>query len=171
MKRRPLRVKLTILMVLLLSIGLFLSSLIATAALRGYLLDRIDEVLIADSHRLQEFGTPPVANENDANRPPRPPSLFYLEIVPADGSSAIVLSTSSADASAMPAVPSAGELPLLGDAPFTVGSAHGSEQWRMKVTALTASGGWAIAAFPLADVQATVARLVLLQLWWAWRSW
>ena len=34
----------------------------------------------------------------------------------------------------------------------------------MKVTALTASGGWAIAAFPLADVQATVARLVLLQL-------
>jgi len=164
MKRRPLRVKLTILMVLLLSIGLFLSSLIATAALRGYLLDRIDEVLIADSHRLQEFGTPPVANENDANRPPRPPSLFYLEIVPADGSSAIVLSTSSADASAMPAVPSAGELPLLGDAPFTVGSAHGSEQWRMKVTALTASGGWAIAAFPLADVQATVARLVLLQL-------
>jgi two-component system OmpR family sensor kinase len=34
----------------------------------------------------------------------------------------------------------------------------------MKVTPLTTSGGWAIAAFPLADVQATVARLVLLQL-------
>ena len=48
MKRRPLRVKLTVLMVLLLSLGLFVSSLIATTALRGYLLDRIDEQMIAD---------------------------------------------------------------------------------------------------------------------------
>ena len=165
MKRRPLRVNLTILMVLLLSIGLFVSSFIATTALRGYLVDRIDEQLISDSHRLQDFGgLPPLPDNVDANRPARPPSRFYLEIVRSDGSASTVLSTPGTDPSVTPAVPAAGELPLLGEAPFTVGSTNGSEQWRMKVTALAAGAGWAIAAYPLADVQATVPRLVLLQL-------
>jgi len=165
MKRRPLRVKLTIVLVLLLSIGLFVSSFIATTALRGYLVDRIDEQLISDSHRLQDFGgLPPLPDNPDVNRPARPPSRFYLEIVHSDGTASSVLSTPGTEATVAPVVPSAGELPLLGEAPFTVGSTNGSEQWRMKVTALTGGAGWAIAAYPLADVQATVARLVLLQL-------
>ena len=62
-----------------------------------------------------------------------------------------------------PVVPSAGELPLLTGDPFTVGSVDGNDEWRMKVTALGSGDGWAVSAYPLADVQATVARLVLLQ--------
>jgi two-component system OmpR family sensor kinase len=165
MKRRPLRVKLTILMVLVLSLGLFVSSFIATTALRGYLLDRIDEQLISDSSRFRVFGNaPPPVDVNDPNRPARPPSRFYLEIVPADGTVGVVLSTPDSDPGVTPVVPSAGELPLLTGDPFTVGSLNGGDQWRMKVTAMAAGGGWAIAAYPLADVEATVARLVLLQL-------
>ena len=86
MKRRPLRVKLTILMVLLLSIGLFVSSLIATTALRGYLLDRIDEQMISDSVRFKDVPSAPPPVTNDvAGGPARPPSRFYLEIVRSDG--------------------------------------------------------------------------------------
>jgi two-component system OmpR family sensor kinase len=165
MKRRPLRVKLTILMVLLLSIGLFVSSFIATTALRGYLIDRIDEVLVADSAHFQDFGNaPPPVGANDPGRPPRPPSRFYLEIVRADGAASTVLSTPESDPGVTPVVPSAGELPLLTGDPFTVGSVDGNDQWRMKVTEMSAGSGWAVAAYPLADVQATVARLILLQL-------
>ena len=164
MRRRPLRVKLTIVLVLLLSIGLFLSSFIATTALRGYLVDRIDEQLVADSHRLQQFGNaPPPADQDDSSRPARPPSRFFLQIVASDGSSN-VLSTPDSDPGVTPIVPSAGELPLLSEVPFSVGSVDGNDQWRMKVTVLSAGAGWAIAAYPMADVQATVTRLVLLQL-------
>jgi two-component system OmpR family sensor kinase len=163
-RRRPLRVKLTILMVLLLSIGLFVSSFIATTALRGYLLDRIDEVLVSDSTRFKDFGgAPPPIDTDDSGRPARPPSRFYLEIVRSDGTPSVVLSTPESDPGVTPVVPSMGELPMLTDGPFTVGSVDGNDQWRMKVTVLSSGAGWAITAFPLADVQATVARLVLLQ--------
>jgi two-component system OmpR family sensor kinase len=164
MKRRPLRVKLTILMVLLLSIGLFVSSLLATTALRGYLLDRIDEVLVSDSARFAGLGTlPPPIDMTASGRPARPPSRFYLQIVSSDGSAGVILSTPDSNTGVTPAIPTVGELPLLVGEPFTVGSTQGNEQWRMKVTAISSGAGWAVTAFPMADVQATVARLVLLQ--------
>jgi two-component system OmpR family sensor kinase len=164
MKRRPLRAKLTILMVLLLSIGLFVSSLLATTALRGYLLDRIDEVLVSDSARFAGMGAlPPPIDMTVAGRPARPPSRFYLQIVSSDGSAGVVLSTPDSSTGVTPAIPTVGELPLLVGEPFTVGSTEGNEQWRMKVTALASGAGWAVTAFPMADVQATVTRLVLLQ--------
>jgi len=164
MKRRSLRVKLTILMVLLLSLGLFVSSLLATAALRGYLLDRIDEVLIADSAHFSDVGSlPPPVDTAPPGGPPRPPSRFFVKLVSSDGSTDVVLSTPDSSTGATPEVPSVAELPFLTGEPFTVGSVAGGEPWRMKVTPLASGAGWAVTAFPMADVQATVARLVLLQ--------
>ena len=51
-----LRVRLTALVVVLLGAGLIVSSLLATTALRGYLLDRVDEQLTAGA---RPFGTFP----------------------------------------------------------------------------------------------------------------
>jgi two-component system OmpR family sensor kinase len=75
----------------------------------------------------------------------------------------VILSTPDSNTGVTPIIPTVGELPLLVGEPFTVGSVEGNEQWRMKVTALASGAGWAVTAFPMADVQATVTRLVLLQ--------
>ncbi len=58
LRRRPLRVKISLLMVVLLSAGLLVSSFIATTALSGYLMDRVDEALSAGSRPLMSMAVP-----------------------------------------------------------------------------------------------------------------
>jgi two-component system OmpR family sensor kinase len=165
-RRRPLRVKLTVLMLLLLSLGLLVSSLLATAALRGYLIDRIDEQLIAGSRPFQTFGRlPPAPVDGGGGRSDlRPPSLFHLEIVYADGSTGRLLSTPTSDPGGVPATPPLADLPSLAGQPVTVSSVAGSDQWRMLVTPTPGGAGWAVAAYPLVGLEGTVRRLVALQL-------
>jgi two-component system OmpR family sensor kinase len=158
--RRPLRVKLSLLMVALLAAGLVISSLLATAALRGYLMDRVDEALVGASHPFASFPSaiPPDPFADD--RGPRPPSMFYVSIVAADGTTVV---GTPPDEAAVPVLPPLADLDALDGTLLTVGSVEGGEEWRLLVTPLTGQAGWALVAFPLADVQATVARLVLLQ--------
>lgn len=164
LSRRPLRVKLTVLLVAMLSLGLFLSSLAATTFLRNYLLDRVDEQLIRGSEIFQQVGgklpAPPPSDQAGV----RPPSRFFAALYFKDGRGTLVLSTPDSDPTVTPAIPSAAEVPLLAGAPFTVGSVDGAEHWRVYIVALRDGSGWAVMAAPLADVQATVGRLVLLQL-------
>jgi two-component system OmpR family sensor kinase len=158
--RRPLRVKLSLLMVALLAAGLVISSLLATAALRGYLMDRVDETLVGASRPFASFPSVIPPNQFADDRGPRPPSMFYVSIVAADGTT--VVETPSEEAS-VPLLPAGQELEALEGTLLTVGSVDGGEEWRLVVTPLTGQAGWALVAFPLAEVQATVARLVLLQ--------
>ena len=56
--RRSLRVRISLLILVLVSLGLLASSMIATAALRGYLSDRIDEQLSGASEPFARFAEP-----------------------------------------------------------------------------------------------------------------
>jgi two-component system OmpR family sensor kinase len=140
------------------------SSLLATTALRGFLVDRIDEQLAGASRMFDHLPSRPPPAPPSGAQDVRPPSRFYLELVSADASAVTVLSTPEQDGGVVPDIPSPAELPLLTGAPFTTGSVDSGEQWRMQVFAVGSGSGWAVAAFPLTDVQATVGRLVLLQL-------
>ena len=156
-----LRVRLTALVVVLLGAGLIVSSLLATAALRGYLLDRVDEQLTAGA---RPFGTfperLPLPAPGEAETP-RPPTRFYLAVIDATGSR-VLFNPTDVEQSA-PVLPDAAALESATTQPFTVEAVDGDGQWRMVVTPLAGQEGWAVGAYPLSDVTATVGRLVLLQ--------
>jgi two-component system, OmpR family, sensor kinase len=160
LRRRPLRVKLSLLLVVVLAIGLALSSMLATAALRGYLLDRVDEQLTRSVDRFTSFAGPIPDFAGTEPSGPRPPSPFYVEVRYTDGTTSV--STPDGLTSAVPVLPA--DAASAAGRPFTTGSVDGGEEWRVLVTPLGTGDGWALMAVPLADVQATVGRLVLLQL-------
>lgn len=161
LRHRPLRVKLSLLMVVLLSAGLIVSSFIATAALSGYLIDRVDEAMTRGAGPFSEFKPPVFPNDTEA---PRPPARFYIEVVYADGRAPVVLANPDSTSGVTPDLPASSELTRLEGQPFTVGSDGGSEEWRVLVTSASGQDGWVVVASSLADVQATVQRLTLLQL-------
>lgn len=153
---------LTLLVVALLSVGLLLSSLLATRALESYLIDRTDEQLTAGSRAFDRFPLTPPPSASVSGREVRPPTRFYLAFTTADGAERTVLSTPTDFGGAAPDVPDAAGLAAIEGTPTTVDSSNGSVNWRMLITPVT-GGGWAIAAVPLTDVRATVERLALLQ--------
>jgi two-component system, OmpR family, sensor kinase len=163
LRHRPLRVKLSLLIVVLLALGLFVSSLIATTALRGYLVDRVDEQLVEASRPFASFPDRilPIGTPSQGESRPRPPSRFYVEVVTASG--ATVIETPTTDAPSVPALPDSSTIGSLAGMPVTVASVDGDAEWRVLVTPLSAESGWAVIAYPLGDVRATVGRLVLLQ--------
>lgn len=165
--RRPLRVKISLLMVLLLSVGLFVSSLIATTALRGYLTDRVDEQIQGGSRPFSAaaptFGSLVIAS-GTASPDFRPPSRFYIAAVYSDGRATDVISVPDSTGVEVPTIPDVSQLAALASEPFTVGSVDSGPDWRVVATPTTAGDGWIVVAASLADVQATVSRLVLLQL-------
>ena len=160
----PLRVKITVLLVVLLTVGMGVSSLIAATALRGYLLDRVDEQLQAGSRPFSTITTalPPLDPQQPGS--PRPPSRFYIGVFYADGTAGPVLGTPDSQTGSTPRVPSPAQLGPLEGAPFTVGSNAGDELWRANVTRLASGDGWVVVAFPIAEIADTVGRLVLLQI-------
>lgn len=164
LRRRPLRVKISLLMVVLLSAGLLVSSFIATTALSGYLMDRVDEALSAGSRPLTSMAVP-LVRVPPTDGQLRPPSRFSVAVVFADGRPTSFVSAADDNAADGPALPTVTDLAAsaaLG--PLTVGPAAGSGDWRILATYVPEVEGWVVVGTPLADLQATVDRLVLLQL-------
>ncbi len=180
--RRPLRVQLTVFMVVLLGLGLLATSLLATAALRGYLIDRVDQELAGASRpftqvRLpggdifggqarptsQPAGVSGSTSSPDSTSVPSPPNRFYVAIV-RDDVTAELTTISTPTSGTSPALPEVGELSGHAGQPFEVASTNGDATWRVLVTPLADGAGLAVIALPLADVEGTVSRLVFLQL-------
>ena len=161
--RRSLRVQLTIVIVVLLSLGIVILSVIATTALRGFWFDRVDEQLAGGMGPFATASVRPPPDVAVENQGPRPPSSFYLTFIYADGRAPVVLSTSASDAGPAPAVPAVSELPGLQGQPFIVGSVASGPEWRVLVKPLVGDEGWAVAAVSMADMQATMRQLILLQ--------
>ena len=156
--RRPLRVQLSLFMVVLLALGMFVSSLLATASLRGYLLDRVDEELVGASRPFTTFpGRLPDFSQSDSGRP-RPPNRFYVARL-VDGTVEVINAPTGGSA---PTLPATDELTEGSGTAFDAGSADGVT-WRVLVSPLSTGDGWTVVALPLSDLQATVDRLVLLQ--------
>lgn len=164
LRRRPLRVKVSLLMVVLLSAGLLVSSFLATTALSGYLMDRVDEALTAGSRPLTSMAVP-LVRVPPTDGQLRPPSRFSVAVVFADGSPTSFVSAADDNAADGPALPSATDLAAsVALGPVTVGPATGSGDWRILATYVPEVEGWVVVGTPLADLEATVDRLVLLQL-------
>ncbi len=161
--RRSLRVQLTVVIVVLLSLGIVILSVIATTALRGFWFDRVDEQLAGGMGPFATSSAPPPPDNAVENQRPRPPSSFYLTFVYADGRAPVVLSTSASDSGPAPAIPTVAELPGLQGQPFNVGSVAAGPEWRVLVKPLAEEEGWAVAAVSMADMQATMRQLILLQ--------
>ena len=161
--RRSLRVQLTVVIVVLLSLGIVILSVIATTALRGFWFDRVDEQLAGGMGPFATTSVPPPRDNTAGNQGPRPPSSFYLTFVYADGRAPVVLSTSASDSGPAPAIPTVAELPALQGQPFNVGSVAAGPEWRVLVKPLVGEQGWAVAAVSMADMQATMRQLILLQ--------
>lgn len=163
LRHRPLRVKLSLLMVVLLSAGLIVSSFIATAALSGYLIDRVDEAMAHGARPFSEFAPPIGPLTLPQDQQPLPPARFYIELVYADGRAPAVLATPDTTSGVTPDLPDIAELTALEGQPVTVGSVGGTQEWRVLVSPASSQDGWVVVASSLADVQATVQRLTLLQ--------
>lgn len=164
LRHRPLRVKLSLFMVVLLSAGLLVSSFLATTALSDYLLEQVDQAMVAGSRPFASLVPPPGLDSAAGDPTLRPPSRFFLEVVYPDGRGATVLAVPDAPPGVFPDIPVTAELGALVGQPFTVGSVRGDTEWRVLVTAAGTEGFWVVAASPLSELQGTVRRLVLLQL-------
>lgn len=164
-RRRPLRTQLLAIVIALGALALFAAGAIASAALRTYLQGQVDQQLmqVTRSDRpLAGMDRPPGGPEwfephhddDDGNRG-SPPGEFYSALVTPDGQIEV---TSRPYRDGAPDLSGADDLPR--GTPVTVGGSDGT--WR--VVAEPSSQGTLVVAKPLAEIDATVARLLALEL-------
>jgi two-component system OmpR family sensor kinase len=147
--RTPLRVKLVAGVVLLAALGLAISGLAATTALKGYLQDRVDA-------QLQGFIGTRVPFD-DGGGPARPDdrfnTVFRQYVSPATGT-------------VVQRIPRGYSAPKVGPAapgrPTTVPSVAGDDDWRV-IGAFDPRGNPVVLGLSLRDVQSTTQRLLLLE--------
>ena len=168
----PLRVQLVVAMLVLLALGLLVTGVTASTALRGYLLGRVDNQLQSVSGDLQRSSASDVSRGDggrgrggsggsgpDGRRPDRL-NAYYVQV--RDRSGSIIGTPLRTGSSSTPLLPSGN---LATNGPFTVSSSSSNEvQWRVLVTSLADGSGQVVVATPTGDVNGTVHRLVLLNL-------
>ncbi|EME20979.1 two-component histidine kinase PhoR [Rhodococcus triatomae BKS 15-14] len=154
MRRLPLRVTLVGALLVLAALGLLASGVAVTSAMENSLISRIDSSLRdASMTWAKPRHFPPQAAVAEPG-PSRPPSPFYVRTVAPDGEVRMVIN----DQAVEPDLP---EDP--GSTPVTVGSVGNPDQrWRTLTT--TTPDGTVTVAVRLNDVDATVERLVGLQI-------
>ncbi|MBF6206974.1 HAMP domain-containing histidine kinase [Streptomyces gardneri] len=148
----PLRVTLTVLLVLTAGLGLLVSGMVVTSALEQQLTDRTDQQLREGAMEWSRRGPqPPVLPAESRHAP----SQFYVRSVRSDGHVFFLR------AFAVDAVPDLPSTPRPG--PYTVGSVDGAPiQWR--ALTLRTPEGTTTVALPLTQNTDTVHRLVMLEL-------
>jgi two-component system, OmpR family, sensor kinase len=154
-RRTPLWLRLISATLALVALGLMLTGAFGVRLLRGYLVDRVDEQLAAAVNELTQEGV--MAGMESQTRLPSP---FHLAVFNADGNQTAVAQSAL--------VRSAPDLPHLTPAaaadrayePFTVDSARGGGSWRAVTFPLRDGSGSVVMATSLDDVDATVKRLV-----------
>ncbi|PTR28903.1 two-component system OmpR family sensor kinase [Rhodococcus sp. OK519] len=150
----PLRITLVVALLLLAAAGLLASGVAVTSAMESSLIDRTDRQLFDAAHGWAKprdpRGLPPVS----APGPNQPPSPFYVRTTEPDGTVRMEINDESTSAT-----------PEISDdsGPVTVGSVGGEDiRWR-EMTVATPSGTTTVAV-KLTDIDATVERLVVLQI-------
>lgn len=165
-ERLSLRARLVASLLILLAAALAGTSLAATQRLRGYLLDRVDQRLetaaVMFARPVSEVAFPNATPPGRLRGGPALPSAFYVEYLDANGATVLQLRNplrQEEDSPRLPGLPVA-EATLRAGPPFTVGG--DASDWRVVVRPLGALT--LVVAAPLADVQATIARLLMVQL-------
>jgi two-component system OmpR family sensor kinase len=153
-RRTPLWLRLISAMLCLVALGLMLTGAFGVRLLRNYLVDRVDEQL-AEGVREIEAG-------NEVPRPGGPyvPSQFDLTVLDADGTEQ--WSVPSTLTSSRPDIPdlTIEETAERAHQPFTVDAADGDGRWRALALPRDDGAGSAVIATNLDEVDATVKRLV-----------
>lgn len=150
----PLRISLVALTVLLMAIGLLVSGIAVTSAMKSDLMSRTDSGLVS----AVDTWAKPRTHVSDLPGPPpgprRPPSAYFVENTLSNGT---VISSNDFDDQ-----PAISELPQGDYGPVTVNSADGNgPQWR--VIKRSSPEGQSIVALPLKDVNKTISRLQWLE--------
>ncbi|MFN2539078.1 MAG: histidine kinase dimerization/phospho-acceptor domain-containing protein, partial [Mycobacteriales bacterium] len=161
--RTPLRVKLVVALVVLAALGLAVSGLAATTALRGYLLDRVDQQLesaVRDQGAVARLLSGYAGLGEGGPGRPDAFGTIYLQFAPTGGGTP--LRNSLAPDVAAPRVPSTPPQSLT---PFTVSATSRDKSWRVidVPTSLGGVDGTLYVAVPLDEVQRTVGRLRSLE--------
>ncbi len=166
--RTPLRVRLVAILLVLVTVALAAAGFGAVATLRGYLVGRVDAQLLTATRGFVEHGIQPgPRSEGDTGEPGGLPSSFVVQLTdargdPVGGPYNNLLDTRQAP----PRLPTltVAQVSARNAEPFTVSATQGSGQWRVVAVALADGSGSMFVAQSLADVQSTVARLVLVEL-------
>lgn len=150
----PLRLSLVALTVLLMAVGLLVSGIAVTSAMKSDLMSRTDAGLVT---AVDSWAKPKMRISESPGPPPgprRPPSPYFVQSTLYDGS--VISSNDFDDQPAISALP-AGDY-----GPATVNSADGDgPQWR--VIKRSSPEGQSIVAIPLTDVNKTISRLQWLE--------
>ena len=146
----PLRVTLVVALVLLSGLGLLLSGVAVTSAIKQSLISRVDSQLQGALHGWA-IG-PPMGDDQHPGRR-RPPTLFYVQNYDASTGITTVINDYLG---VSPKIPD--DLP---DHPTTVDSDHSGLEWRA-LSVKTPSGTTTV-ALSLGDTDETVARLIALE--------
>jgi two-component system OmpR family sensor kinase len=163
--RTPLRVKLIVAMLALVTVALALIALAGVAALDGYLVGRLDDQLQSVARR--SASPPPEFGGQLARRPPGPPSPYLVQYRDADGRRGRELSTDLLEAGQQPPrVPddAAWFQANAGDV-VTVPATGGDGRWRVAVQPLAdGSGGSVVVAASLDGIDSTTRQLRVIDL-------
>jgi two-component system OmpR family sensor kinase len=155
----PLRVRLVVAVLVLASLALAVSAVVATSVLRGYLLQRVDDDLGQATRTAagpaRGGGVFPGAPRVVDDRAGNPFNKFFTVFEPADGSESQTFYTQDGGVPELPTVAAT-------DAPYTVGSTVGSGEWRALTVDLPGRGRLTVAT-PLGDTDDTVRNLFLIQ--------
>ncbi|MBB5913202.1 two-component system OmpR family sensor kinase [Nocardia transvalensis] len=149
----PLRVTLVVALVLLAGLGLLVSGVAVTSAMRNVLMDKVDRQLVEASRTWAAPDAPPP--ERLPMRPgrERPPALFYVRIQGSDGNQRLALNSGSS-------VP---DLPAdLTGRPRTVGSVDDPED-RWRAVRVVSLDGTSVVALRLDQTENIIDRLIGLQ--------
>jgi two-component system, OmpR family, sensor kinase len=167
MGRLPLRTKLVVALLLLVTLGLAASGVVAATALRGYLVDRVDDQLqqVSPSFHRGGFGPPPGDPDNGAGLDRGGASQFYVGVVDATGALSSIRDEQFGVTQSSPQLPARASLSAAARAghPFTVAASRGDGSWRA-VLVPTSNGDSLLVAQTLSDVEHTVGRLEFLEL-------
>ena len=153
LRAMPLRVTLVLLTVILVLVGLGASGIAVTSAMRSDLTSRADGELI---DAVNGWAQPHGPREDDSPGPPglrRPPSQYFVAASLPNGFQITFNDYGSA--------PDLSSLPDGDAAPRTVGSEGSGPNWRVVKRVL--NGTSSVVAMPLTDIDATMTRLIWLQ--------
>ncbi len=161
-ERWPLRITLVLALLALVTAALVASGITATALMRGYLVDRIDEQLhqvapmIADR---PQFADP------QGKRRPRLPSEFVVKYIDAEGNEEESVGQPLQENQQLPDLPTMTmtEVEQRNGHAFEIRDPNTGEHWRVLAVPLTHGPGSALIAQSLTDVQQTVRQMVGLQ--------
>jgi two-component system OmpR family sensor kinase len=177
LRGRPLRIRLTAAILLLVSCALAISGVVASHELRGYLMDRLDNQLeqaqatlphdactAASSSSTGRRDNSSSSNNDNSSSDDVEPDQFYIAWYDENGVD-LRCSQLAEDFTAVPQLRHVSESwaqDVDGDE-FTAASTQGATSWRVLVTH-TSDGDFSIVATPTSDVSSTMDRLTTLEL-------